>query len=96
MPKCRITVLKCLFDESLKAQYIRDENYGPCPYFKPGDVIEYTGGEKPEAFGCAIGWRSIAEEAAQFARGQSFMGGAHILCCNDGVRPVIFKLEVVD
>ncbi len=96
MSKCRITVLKCLFDEELKAQYINDDNYGPCPYFKPGDVIDYDGGEKPEAFGCRIGWKSIADEAQHFAEGHNFMGGAHILCCNDGVRPVIFKLEVVD
>ena len=96
MAKCRITVLKCLFDQELKDQYIHDDNYGVCPYFKPGDVIEYTGGQRPENFGCRIGWECIAKEAAGFAQGHSFMGGAHILCCNDGVRPVIFKLEVVE
>ena len=89
--RLKLTVLKCCFDEELKAAYVDDPDYGLCPYFKPGDVFS-TEGERPEGFGCAIGWESIRREVEGMASGESPFK-VHILCCNDGIRPVIFKLE---
>ena len=33
MKQCKITVLKCTFDQELKDKYIPDPDYGLCPYF---------------------------------------------------------------
>ena len=98
MARCRITVLKCTFDRELKEQYIPDPDYGLCPYFQPGQVFWYDGGEdRPEGFGCRVGWKSIRDEAAGMTRPQpAFLEGRpHVVCCNDGCRPVIFLLEHV-
>ena len=99
MAQCRITVLKCTLDEELKAKYIPDPDYGLCPYFQPGQVFLYSGGEvPPEGFGCRIGWKSIRDEAEGMTRPQPafFEGRPHVVCCNDGCRPVIFLLEQVE
>ena len=95
MAKCRITVLKCLFDTELKEKYVPDPEYGRCPYFQPGQVFE-TDGEKPEGFGCNVGWKSIRDEAIGFTKENSFFGDRpQVVCCNDGIRPVLFLLEKV-
>lgn len=97
MPICKVTVLKCLFDAELKAQYVPDPDYGACPFCASGDVFYSDHGEQPENFRCKVGWSSIAREAARFAQGQGGPGGGpQILCCNDGIRPVIFRLETVE
>lgn len=98
MKQCKITVLKCTLDEELKEKYIPDPDYGLCPYFQPGQVYYTKEGEKPEGFGCKVGWKSIAEEAANMTRPlPPFMEGRpHVVCCNDGCRPVIFLLEQVE
>lgn len=121
MSKCKLTVLKCLFDPELKAIYVDDPDYGPCPYFKPGDVIYYEEGGRPESFGCSIAWQTLERDIKRFAvggmpeglgdmpappQGQPPAGAPagkgpkpgepQVLCCNDGIRPVIFCFETVD
>ncbi len=93
MGKCRITVLKCTLDMELKEKYIHDDNYGYCPYFKAGQVFETTG-EKPEGFGCNIGWKSIKDEV-QGMCGDHPHFREQVVCCNDGVRPVLFLIEAL-
>ena len=95
MRQCRITVLKCMFDRELKEKYIPDPDYGPCPYFDPGDVFLSRDGRQPAGFACQIGWRSIREEVRNMLRPDSMFpdGMPHVVCCNDGCRPVIFLLE---
>lgn len=98
MPKCKITVLKCLFDEELAELYVDDPHYSVCPYFKAGDVMfADASGEKPEAFLCGVGWAPIRDAAVAFALGNHpfFHDKPQVVCCNDGIRPVIFKLETV-
>ena len=95
MNQCKITVLKCTFDQELKDRYIPDPDYGPCPYFQPGQVFYSRTGERPADFGCQVGWKSIQDEAAGMTKDQPsfFQGRPHVVCCNDGCRPVIFLLE---
>ena len=98
MARCRITVLRCTFDAELKEKYIPDPDYGPCPYFRPGQVYWYDGGEeRPEGFGCQVGWDCISGPAGGMARPDPpfFAETGHVVCCNDGCRPVIFLLEHV-
>ncbi|MDD6024611.1 MAG: TIGR04076 family protein [Oscillospiraceae bacterium] len=94
MAKCKITVLKCLFDTELKETYIHDSSYGPCPYFQPGQVFWTDGKRQPEGFQCKIGWKSIRDEAAGMCSEHPFFT-EQVVCCNDGVRPVVFLIESV-
>ncbi|MCC8051671.1 MAG: TIGR04076 family protein [Clostridiales bacterium] len=44
---------------------------------------------------CAMAWQAVCLQATTLADGGMVFGHdlIHIACCNDGVRPVIFRLE---
>ena len=97
MKKCKITVLKTAIFEDLRDEYIPD--FGLCPVFKEGQVFT-TGGKfgnsKPEEF-CEYAWQAMQIIACTLAGGGKVFGEYfNIACCNDGIRPVIFKLEAVE
>ena len=98
MKKCKITVLKTLLLEDLRDEYFPPD-FGLCPVLKEGEVFT-TGGKfgnsKPEGF-CEYAWQAIDIIACTLAGGGKVFGEYHnIACCNDGVRPVILKLEAID
>jgi uncharacterized repeat protein (TIGR04076 family) len=100
MTRCKITVLRKEYYKDLIDEYINYENWGPCPVLNVGDVF-YTGGQfgtdRPEGF-CANAWNAIEKPCMVLAsKGKIFgIDNKHIVCCNDGVRPVIFRIEAVD
>jgi uncharacterized repeat protein (TIGR04076 family) len=97
MKRCKITVLRREFFKDLVDEYIAIPNWGPCTLMKEGDVF-YTGGlfggDMPEGL-CTTAWDSIGNLCSILAYGGKIAGcdDTHIVCCSDGVRPVIFKLE---
>ena len=101
MNKCKITVLKRYYDEELVKEYGAESPSGKCTAFEEGQVY-YTNnlGGKPEGF-CEGAWRAIFHYTFALAHGAPdfFEGnwtnkkGTAICCCNDGLRPVIFKVE---
>ena len=97
MNRCRITVLKRTYFEELSQTYAPFIS-APCEILKEGDIF-YTGGpfgdDIPEGF-CHHAWDAIQKQAAILAcGGQLYGSNQQIACCNDGVRPVFFKLEAV-
>lgn len=102
MKKIKITVLKTTLNDELVKEYgIKDLT--PCPFLKEGQYF-ITDFSKPEGF-CDEAWKAISHYAFALAHGNTepFYGGqwvreagTAITCCNDGLRPVIFKMEVVD
>lgn len=97
MQKCKITVLRREFYPDLAKEYIPFPDFGPCDMMKEGDVFITTGpfgNECPKGF-CAMAWQAICLQATTLAGGGKVFGHdeVHIACCNDGVRPVIFRLE---
>ena len=103
LKKCRITVLKCGFDEELAREY-GAEGLGRCPMLKEGQVF-YADYAKPEGF-CDEAWKAIYQYAFALSHGAEkeffYYGdwirkpGVAICSCNDGLRPVIFKLEATE
>lgn len=103
MTKVRITVLKTTFDAEL-AQAYGIEGLGPCPMLRAGQVFmaDYA---KPAGF-CDEAWKAIYQYVFALAHGagkDTFyfndwirVPGVAICSCNDGLRPVIFKLEATD
>jgi len=101
MPKVRITVLKTTFHQDLVDEYLQDEdfkkNFGTCFVFEEGQTFISEGWpSKPEAF-CERAWPNIQHEVSMVMYGASVpwieKPGYTITCCNDGLRPVIFKVE---
>jgi len=98
MKKCEIKVIKMYFDEEIAKEYGAD-GIGKCPLLKDGETF-YSDGGMPEGF-CNDAWMAIQHFVFALASGcgEFFDGnwvkkpGRAICSCNDGLRPVIFKIE---
>ncbi|MDR1581297.1 MAG: TIGR04076 family protein [Synergistaceae bacterium] len=103
MKKVKITVLKTTFDEELAKEYGVD-GLGRCPMLEAGQEF-HADYAKPEGF-CDEAWKAIYQYAFALSHGAGggvfYFGdwirkpGVAICSCNDGLRPVIFKLEATD
>ena len=98
-----ITVLKTTLDRALAEEY-GAEGLTACPMLREGQVF-YADYAKPEGF-CDEAWKAVYQYAFALAHGAGeglfYYGdwirkpGVAICSCNDGLRPVIFKLEATD
>lgn len=103
MKKVKITVLKATFDKELAKEY-GVEGLTACPMLQEGQVF-YADYAKPEGM-CDEAWKAIYQYAFALAHGADkdifYYGdwiktpGVAICSCNDGLRPVIFKLEATE
>lgn len=103
MKKVKITVLKTTLDKELAEQY-GVEGLTSCPMMKTGQIF-YADYAKPNGF-CDEAWKTIYQYVFALAHGAEkdvfYFGdwikepGVAICSCNDGLRPVIFKLEATD
>jgi uncharacterized repeat protein (TIGR04076 family) len=101
--KVKITVVKTTFDAELAKEY-GAEGLTACPMHKVGQVY-YADYAKPEGF-CDEAWKAIYQYVFALVHGAGnevfYYGdwirklGVAICSCNDGLRPVIFKLETTD
>lgn len=103
--KCKITVLKRECYQDLQNKYLSDPKSGPCPFFHEGQEIIVDGDNffrMMHGTFCAEAWDCISRYVYAALQGGSIMRGwtndekMMITCCNDGTRPVIFKLERMD
>lgn len=103
MKKVKITVIRKMFNEDLVREYGAD-NLTACPMLRKGQVF-YADYAKPEGL-CDEAWKAIYQYVFALAHGAGnetfYYGdwirkpGVAICSCNDGLRPVIFKLETTD
>jgi uncharacterized repeat protein (TIGR04076 family) len=100
MKKVKITVLKTTLDQELAKEY-GVEGLTACPMLEAGQVF-YADYAKPEGL-CDEAWKAIYQYVFALAHGADqevfYYGdwirtpGVAVCSCNDGLRPVIFKLE---
>ncbi|MFW9916916.1 MAG: TIGR04076 family protein [Candidatus Thorarchaeota archaeon] len=104
MAKCQITVLKRTFHEDLAKEYCRRET-GICEAFEEGQTfLTEDPIQQPEDFPCGWAWSDINKVVLTLMQGGNFGSSWNwmkndeslITCCTDGVRPVIFKVEVIE
>lgn len=104
MKKVRLTVLKKDFYPDLTAEY-GAETVGPCPFFEVGQTFICKANKRPDEFPCEDAWACLSRNVfALSAGGGDFFEGRWlkpgskvcINCCNDGLRPVVFKLEAIE
>ena len=102
MSKVKITVLKKYFYGDLAdAQLAEGQAVGPCPLLEVGDTFLFEGSAvMPEGF-CPWAWIDIYRGVSAIAAGATYTpwnnkDGMQILCCTDGIRPVVFFVEAVE
>ena len=102
MKKVKITILKTTLQEGLSKEY-GVEGFSTCPLMSEGEVF-YADYAKPDGF-CDEAWKAIYQYVFALAHGVQDIWyykdwikepGVAIVSCNDGLRPVIMKLEATD
>lgn len=103
MTKCKITVLKRTFHEDLATEYCQGQK-SLCDAFKDGqEFITDSATKKPDDFPCGWAWYDLHKGVLTLMQGGNFGSTWNwmknddtlISCCTDGIRPVIFKIEVI-
>ncbi|MFQ6793023.1 TIGR04076 family protein [Thomasclavelia sp.] len=109
MSKVKLTVLDKKCYPELQEKYCADPKAGPCPVFKVGQeiILERSNGKDDfmqmlNGKFCSEAWDCVSRYIYAGLQGGSIMKGwmkrenEMIACCNDGTRPVIFKIERID
>ncbi|MDO4468385.1 MAG: TIGR04076 family protein [Bacillota bacterium] len=101
MKKVKITVLHKEFYPDYADTYLTDgKAVGRCPLLEIGDEFIYEGSAKmPEGF-CPWAWIDIYRSVSAMSSGSSCKpwnntDGQTIVCCTDGIRPVVFNVEAI-
>ena len=107
--ECRITVLETKCFPELQEKYLADPRSGPCPFFRPGDTFLLKRTPQQDDFYhlmsgrfCGEAWDAVSRYVYTALQGGAIMKGwtnddrVMIACCNDGTRPVIFRIERID
>ncbi len=103
MNKTRITVLKRTHQPDLIKEY-GYEGFGPCETMKEGMTWETNSCAKPDGL-CDEAWKAMHHYVFTLGHNkgsEAFFDntwvrtpGVAICSCNDGLRPVIFKIEAI-
>ena len=99
MKRCRITVLKTMLFEDLRDTYMPPE-FGKMPRHEGGGCVPHQRTVRERQAGaflriCLAGDSDYGDHAGR-GRGVCSAWTPNIACCNDGIRPVILKLESVE
>lgn len=102
MKRVKITVIRKEFFPELADRYLTEgKTVGACPLLEVGDSFVFEGGAvMPEGF-CPWAWHDIYASVSALAAGASYApwnnrDGQTIVCCTDGIRPVVFDLQALD
>lgn len=107
--KCKVEVIDKKLFTDLQDKYLADPGSGVCPFYEIGNttIFERYGEEdtfwtQAKGAHCSEAWDCISRYIYTALQGGSIMRGwtndehMMIACCNDGTRPVIFKIERLD
>lgn len=103
MPQVKISVIKKTTEDELFKKYAHENENPVCQAFDVGDqfIVSPQNFEVPKGF-CPSAWHSISEHVSTLIHGGNFSewdwmkdDKTAISCCNDGVRPVFFKIATV-
>ena len=107
--KCKLTVIDKKVFGDLQEKYLADPKSGACPFYNVG--VEYIferygdedtfwtqgkGAHCSEAWDCFSRYFYTALQGGSIMRNWTNDEHMMIACCNDGTRPVIFKIERLD
>lgn len=98
--KVKIMVLRCFRPEEVFKDppvKAKGEQVGPCPVYEKGQIFYLEDDQRPEGF-CDHAWNSIWPYTLTLRHQGDFHEwyeepSVCVVCCPDGLRPVVFKLE---
>jgi len=103
MTKCKITVLKKIFNKELVDEYCSlelPEQCLGCPHFSVGEEYEVENHNEVPCGFCSWAWADIQKDVTTVMFDGSFpwikQQGVSIACCTDGLMPVVFKIERIE
>jgi len=102
MKNVQIVVIRKEFYPEFADRYLTDgREVGPCPLMNVGDEFLYEGSAKMPKGLCPWAWIDIYRGVNALSAGATYtpwnnQNGMQILCCTDGVRPVVFKIVAVN
>ena len=90
----QVSVLRCECVYDLQAPFCTDPEAGRCPMLSPGMSwsVRSWSGEAPAGM-CPKAWKAICS-AVSGADSACSAGGDVIAACPDGMRPVIFRIQL--
>jgi uncharacterized repeat protein (TIGR04076 family) len=99
MATIKITVLKRIYNEEFGGEVV-PSGAQPCSRLSEGQEFITTCADRlPEGF-CPWAWHDIHKYVLTLLMGGNLYWmkepGTMITCCNDGVRPVVFRLERIE
>lgn len=102
--RCRVTVLRRECFSDLQSRFLDEPDSGPCPMFHTGQQFEIQPGNIEDLIArgefCPKAWRCICDRLSEDGNKQCEGrpnpedSNTSIVCCNDGTRPVVFKVEL--
>lgn len=101
---CRVTVIRRQCFQDLQSRYLDDPELGPCSMFTEGQefVVDSSCLNDVPAGFCPKAWKCICSHVAEvldsdtgYDCGSAPVDHAVIACCNDGTRPVVFKISPI-
>lgn len=105
--RCRVTVVRRECFSDLQSRFLDEPESGPCPVFATGQQFEVSADDMErlvaEGKFCPKAWKCIsshiddvlADKTMCDTRPESGNSHVAIACCNDGTRPVVFKIEAI-
>jgi uncharacterized repeat protein (TIGR04076 family) len=103
LKKVKITVIDVTYNKERAAKYA-PKGYGKCELHSVGQVFYSNGWQKPTGL-CDNAWNCMRDYVLAISQGAGYIygdggftnkEGMVIVSCNDGIRPVIFKVERTD
>ena len=107
--KCKLTVIDKKVFPDLQEKYLADPNSGACTFYEVGAEYFFErygdedtfwtqgkGSHCSEAWDCFSRYVYVALQGGSIMRNWTNDEHMMIACCNDGTRPVIFKIERLD
>lgn len=95
----KITVLKKLEVPEIHQEYAAEGVHTYCAKYKEGHEYICKSVVKPEGF-CSWAWVAVQDKVVFLALGHDYpwikQPGTEIVCCADGLHPVLYKLERID
>ena len=102
MKNVKVVVIRKEFYPEFADRYLTDgREVGPCSLMNVGDEFLYEGNaEMPNGL-CPWAWIDIYRGVNALSADATYTSwnnqdGMQILCCTDGIRPVVFKLVAVN
>ncbi len=107
--KCKMTVIDKKVFGDLQEKYLADPKSGACPFYEVGAEYLFERYSDEDTFWtqgkgahCSEAWDCFSRYVYTALQGGAIMRGwtndehMMIACCNDGTRPVIFRIERLD